>query len=106
MVKHALGIVFSLLLLTGLGLAQQVPTYQGPVVDQGGILSDSEERQLEDKIIAYSQQSKNEIGVLIVKSLGNHSLEDYAHDVYNKWGIGQKDKDNGVLLLIALDEKK
>jgi len=61
---------------------------------------------LSDKILQYRKQSGIEIGVLIVESLKGAPLEDYAHDVFAKWGIGQKARNNGALLLIATGDRK
>jgi uncharacterized protein len=101
-------LVASLIALTAAGLlaAAQIPDYKGPINDLAGVLSKDEVRQLEAKAIGYRDQTGSEIGVLIVPTLGDQALEDYAHDVFKTWGIGQKGKDNGVLLLVAIAEKK
>jgi len=103
--KSTFTILFFLLLFSTL-TAQQLPEYEGPINDLAGILKPSEMRQLKTKVIAYRNQTGNEIGVLIIPTLENHSLEDYAHDVLEEWGIGQEGKDNGVFFLIAIEEKK
>lgn len=94
------------LLTAGLLTGAPLPEYKGPINDLAGTLSRSELQQLEAKVLQYREQSGHEIGVLIVPTLGNQALEDYAHDVFKAWGIGQKGKDDGVLFLIALEEKK
>ena len=83
-----------------------IPPYQTPVTDLGGVLNDQQRQQLEQKILDYRAQSTNEIGVLIVNSLEGDDIENYAHDVYAKWGIGKKGKDNGVLFVMSVADRK
>lgn len=90
----------------GLSAAAKLPTYTGPVNDMVGVLSADDIRKLETKVLRYRDSTESEIGVLIIPSLDGRSLEDYAHDVFKAWGIGQKGKDNGVLFLVAIREKK
>ena len=86
--------------------ALDIPKYSGPITDLGGLLDPSAKSTLEAKLLDYRRQTGNEIGVLIIKSLDGAGIEDYAHDVFAKWGIGKSGKDNGVLLLIALNDRK
>jgi uncharacterized protein len=105
-VKKFLFAILIALTAAGVMAAAQVPDYNGPINDLAGVLSPEDIRQLEAKAIGYRDQSGSEIGVLIVPTLGDRALEDYAHDVFKTWGIGQKDKDNGVLFLVAVEEHK
>jgi len=86
--------------------ALDVPPYRSPVTDLGGVLNDQQRQQLEQKIIDYRAQSTNEIGVLIVNSLEGDAIDNYAHDAYAKWGIGKKGKDNGVLFVMSVSDRK
>ena len=93
------------LLLAAISLAApQLPDYKGPVNDLAGVLNASDVQKLDAKIQGIRDKSGIEIGVLIIPSLGDNSLDNYAHDVFAKWGIGQKSKDNGVLFLVAIQE--
>jgi uncharacterized protein len=83
-----------------------VPDHKGFVSDYANVLSREEARLLESKIQSYREQSGNEIAVLIVHSLDGTNLEDFAHDVFNSWGVGKKDKDNGVLFIAAIKDRK
>ncbi|MEW6050521.1 MAG: TPM domain-containing protein [Candidatus Zixiibacteriota bacterium] len=94
------------LLLPALALGVAIPAYKGPVTDLAGLLSAGDKQQLETKLLDYRTQSTNEIGVLIMPSLDGEPLEDFAHDVFKQWGIGKAAKDNGVLLIIALEERR
>jgi len=95
-----------LLTATVLLAAPKLPQYKGPINDPAGVLSPGAIKSLEAKAIAYREKTGVEIGVLIVPTLDHRSIEDYAHDIFNAWGIGQKDKNNGVLFLAAIQERK
>jgi len=95
-----------LLLLAGIASGREVPDYDSPVMDFAGLLEPAEEQALEARILAYRDSTSNEIGVLIIPALDGDNLEDYSNRVFNKWGIGKGNDDNGVLLLIALQERK
>ncbi len=99
-------LLIAAILLPAAAIAADLPDYTGPVVDQAGVLSAGAKQQLESKILDYRRQTTNEIGVLIVKSLDNRSIDDFAHDVFAKWGIGKKGKDNGVLFVVAVQERQ
>ncbi|MCX6827469.1 MAG: TPM domain-containing protein, partial [candidate division Zixibacteria bacterium] len=94
------------LLTAGLLAASPLPDYEGLVTDRAGVLSRSDIQQLESKANAYRSRTGSEIGVLIVPTIGDQSIEDYARDIFKTWGVGKKDKDNGVLFLVAIQEKK
>lgn len=104
--KKTLFTILVLLMAAGLLTASPLPEYKGPINDLAGVLGPSDIQKLEAKAIGYRDQTGSEIGVLIVPTLGDRAIEDYAHDVFKAWGIGQKGKDNGVLFLVAIAEKK
>jgi uncharacterized protein len=105
-VRKLLVTIVTLLMAAGVLPGSPLPEYKGPINDLAGILNPSDIQQLESRVLAYREQSGHEIGVLIVPTLGDLALEDYAHDVFKAWGIGQKEKDDGVLFLVAIEEKK
>lgn len=84
-----------------------LPEHGGQWVhDQANVLSASTKSELES-ILKYERDStSNQIAVLIVPSLEGESMEDFSLRVAEKWQIGQKKKDNGVLMLIAINDKK
>lgn len=84
--------------------ALEIPPYRSAVNDLGEILSSSEERRLESRIQRYRDSTGIEIGVLTVASLEGAAVEDFAHDVFKAWGIGEKTRDNGVLFLVAWED--
>ena len=88
-------------------LAFNVPDKpQSFVNDYTGTLSLENKNSLENKISSFEKQTTNEIAVVIIPSLDGDTVENVAQNIFTKWGIGKKDKNNGVLLLIAMAEHK
>lgn len=98
--------VILLLLAPVLLSAAELPSYSGPVNDLAGVLDEHNVQRLSAKVLDYRETTGAEIGVLIVPTLDNRSIEDYAHDVFKAWGIGQAEQDNGVLFLVAIKERQ
>jgi uncharacterized protein len=98
-------LLFSLSILRGQNVLPKPSSYQS-VVDKAGLLKSAELSALSNKLDAFEKQTTNEIVVVIIKSLNRISIEKYANELFNEWGIGKKDKDNGLLLLIAIDDRK
>lgn len=82
------------------------PTLTGRVVDEANILSPQTKQLLEQKLKNFEQNTSNQIVVVTLKSLQGHSIEEYGYQLGRHWGIGQKDKNNGVLLIVAPNERK
>lgn len=82
------------------------PALQTAVYDYAKLLSAQEKQQLEDKLIRYSDSTSNQVVVVIIESLKGESIDVLSTTWAQNWGIGDKDKDNGVLLLIASSDKK
>ena len=83
-----------------------VPKLKGRINDYAGILSSRQQAELESFLASQEAKTSSQIAVLIVSTLNGENLEDYSLKVAEKWKLGQKGFDNGVLLLIALSEKK
>jgi len=79
---------------------------QGYVSDFAGVLSESTRNELENLISQIERQTSAEIAVVSVPSLEGRSVDEYAVSLFEKWRIGKKGQDNGVLLLIAPGERK
>ena len=73
------------------------------VNDIAGILSIAENQWLEDKLVAYDKQSSTQVSIVIVKTIAGHDVADYATALGRRWGIGQAGKNNGVLILLAME---
>jgi uncharacterized protein len=82
-----------------------VPT-DVPIVDQTNTLTAEQKASLANTIATERQHSGNQIGVLMIPSLQGEALEDYSLKVARTWGIGTKDRDSGVLLLIVKNDRK
>ncbi|NTV82833.1 MAG: TPM domain-containing protein [Bacteroidales bacterium] len=93
----------SLLLLNTPVNSQDIPDPMSPprlVNDFAGILNANQVRHLEQKLVMFDDSSSSQIVVLIVKSLNGLTKEEFADQVGEKWGVGQKGKNNGVVVLI------
>jgi uncharacterized protein len=96
-----------MLLLAAPASAQTFPPNNGsPVVDQAGILTPEQQQDLKSKADALYSQTGRGFAVATVKSLEGYPVEDYAYRLGREWGLGEKGKDNGVLLLVAPNEHK
>lgn len=83
----------------------RIPSFDALVTDIPGVLSADKKADLEQKLRDLKLSKGIEIAVLIVSSLEGNSSEGYAQDVVRKWKIGEKGKDNGILLLVAIQER-
>jgi uncharacterized protein len=70
------------------------------------LLEEAQKREIEQKLINYADTTSTQIVVVVVPTTGGEYIDRYKVDLAHKWGIGQKDKDNGILLLIAKDDRK
>ena len=92
-----------LVLFFGTGLQAQLPSPSNPprlVNDYTGTLSTSQINTLEHKLVAYNDSTSTQILVLLVDDLQGYSIEQYAAEIGHSWGVGQKDKGNGVVILV------
>ncbi|MFA5000222.1 MAG: TPM domain-containing protein [Patescibacteria group bacterium] len=81
-------------------------TAAGFVNDFAGVLSAEEKGALEAKLAAFNQESSNEIAIVTLDNLGGDTIENFAVELFKEWGIGKEKFDNGVLLLVALEERQ
>ena len=93
------------LILTSV-LAVDFPSPTGYVNDFAGMLSPSFRQELESDLGEFEKETTVEITVATIESLQDNSLEDYAVRLFEGWQIGKKEKDNGLLILIAKEERK
>ena len=95
-----------LLFLTALHAAPTFPTLNGQVVDNANLLSADTEAYLKQTLAAHEAESSNQIVVVTLPSLQGYTIEEYGYQLGRHWGIGQKGRDNGVLLIVAPNERK
>jgi len=89
--------------------AQPGPTFpplSGRVVDNGDLISDAKEQALADRLAALERDTTNQLVVVTVPDLQGYEIEDYGYQLGRAWKIGQAGKNNGVLLIIAPNERK
>lgn len=102
------GIVAAILFLPLFALAYKSPGQpNGFVNDFAKILTANQVLELNKDLAAFSLQGEqNEISVVTVPTLGGDDVESYSANLFKEWGIGKAEKDNGVLLLIAVEDRK
>ncbi len=86
--------------------AVDVPFLTGRVTDNAQILSDETRKAVTANLKAHEEKTTNQIAVLTVPTLDGVSIEEYAVTVFNTWKLGQKGKDNGILLIVAPKDRK
>lgn len=84
----------------------EFPALSGRVVDDAGVLDNATREALRAKLAALEEKTSDQLVVATVKSLNGNSVEDYANRLFRRWQLGQKGKNNGVLLLHAPTERK
>ena len=107
---HKFSYLLFVFLLSALALtAQDIPPRPSPpklVNDLANQLSPTEEAQLEQKLVAYNDSTSTQIAVVIIPTVGEYPMADYAFKLGREWGVGQEDKNNGIVLLWAPDDRK
>jgi uncharacterized protein len=103
-----LAAAFSLGLALAAGAADDVavPRLAARVTDSTGTLTVAERAALEAKLEAFEKAKGSQVAVLIVPSIGTETIEEYAGRVTDEWKLGRKGVDDGVLLLVAKQERK
>lgn len=87
-------------------LAAGFPRPAGYVNDFAGLFSPDFREELEKELSDFEKETTAEIAVVTIESLDDYSVEEYAVRLFEEWKIGKKEKDNGILLLIAKQERK
>ncbi len=96
-------------LLATKSYAQQIIAKPNPatlVTDLAGVLTAEQKQALENKLVAIDDSSSNQIAVVIIPSLDGYPKEEYATKLFRDWGIGNKKTNNGILLLIAINDRQ
>ena len=99
-------VVSSALTLASVVFALDVPPLTGRVVDLAHVLPADTAASLTHDLEAHETKTSNQVAVLILPSLEGEPLESFSHRVSTIWKLGQKGTDNGVLLLVAMKERK
>ncbi len=106
--KAAGALLLLLLILASPALASapKFPPLTGRVVDDAGVLSASTKRQLTDMLAEQERATGDQVVVVTLASLQRYPIEEYGYELGRYWGIGQKGKNNGALLIVAPNEHK
>lgn len=87
--------------------AQDFPEKPAKLVsDYAGVLSASEKAALERKLVAFDDSTSTQIAVALIKSVGDYDIAEYAVELGRKWGVGQKGKNNGIIIVAAIGDRK
>lgn len=102
-------LLFVCLAQSALGQTGDFPEKPNPprlVTDFTMTLNQEETSNLERKLRAYNDSTSSQIAIVVVKSIGDYEISQYATELALKWGIGQKGKNNGLLILWATGNRK
>lgn len=102
--RYLLG--FALLAFTLLSAQPAFPELTSRVVDEATLFSAAQKAELESTLENHENNTSNQVVVVTLKSLEGYDIRDYGLELGRAWGIGQKDKNNGVLLIITPNERK
>ncbi|MEY4953530.1 MAG: hypothetical protein RL299_1954 [Pseudomonadota bacterium] len=94
------------LLVPNWAQAQSFPALTGPVVDAANVIPDDQEARIAQKVVAFKTQSQRQLQVVTVSSLEGYDIADYANRLFRNWQLGDKERNDGVMLLIAPGERK
>ena len=102
----ALALAAGLTLACGLPAAAAAPNPDPgkAVIDTADILSKNTENYITDLSVALQESCGAQIGVYTVDTIGNYTMEGYTYELANAWGLGDADKDNGIVLVLAPGE--
>lgn len=83
-----------------------VPALDSPVVDTTATLAAADRQALVDKALALQQRKGSQLQILIVPTTGGETIEQYARRVFDQWRLGREGVDDGVLLLVAINDRR
>jgi len=103
---YRLPLLLLMLMFASVASAQQFPKLTGRVVDAANLLNPAQEAELDAKLAAVEQASSRQLVVATIQDLEGYPIEDYGYRLGRAWGIGQKGANNGIILIVAPNEKK
>jgi uncharacterized protein len=95
-----------LLLAAQAAAAAPIPRLEGPVNDYAHVISPEQQNRIREFLLDEEKKTSNQIVVLTVNSLDGEDIEGYSIKAAEAWRLGQKNKDNGVLLVAAIKDRK
>lgn len=91
------------------GIKKVVPPRPSPpklVNDLANVLTPEQEQALEYKLVAYDDSTSTQVAVVTMQTTGDYPIEDVALQILRTWGVGNKEKDNGIVILAAIEDRK
>jgi uncharacterized protein len=104
--KKNIVILFLTLILSVSVYSQKIPELKGYVNDYASVLSSSEEREISALLSNLEKSTSAQVALLTVQNLQGYPLESFSLKAAEEWALGQEDRDNGILVLLAMEEKK
>ncbi|MEN9718013.1 MAG: hypothetical protein RIQ99_891 [Pseudomonadota bacterium] len=99
-------LAFTALALPGAARAQSFPELTGRVVDAANVIPADEEARLTDKLAALEAQSQRQVVVVTLPDLQGYDISDYGYQLGRHWGVGDKQRNDGALLIVAPKERR
>lgn len=103
---HFVLIVFFLILFSNFLFSTNYPSYSGYVNDYANLIDSQKESQINAMISSLEKNTSVEIAVLTVDDLQGLDIETYAVELFEKWKIGKRDLDNGILILVSKNDRQ
>jgi len=102
-------LVLSPVLLWAQGIEKYIPAAPNPpklVNDYIDILTNSQEEELERKLVAYDDSTSSQIAIVTIGDIGDYDIGDFAVALGRKWGVGGKEFSNGIVLVVLIDKER
>lgn len=103
--KKIISCLFLLSFFVSSTFAFDIPESNGFVTDTAGVFSYEEEISLELRVQEVEDSTTAEVGILTISSTDGEDISQLAFDVGNKWGVGKKQNDNGLVIVLAIDDR-
>ncbi|MSO13400.1 TPM domain-containing protein [Rickettsiales endosymbiont of Trichoplax sp. H2] len=104
-IRYLYCVILCFSFLTESSFALSFPTLTGRVVDQANVISPATKDQLTEILTNIENTTTDQIVIVTLPTLDGHSIEDYGYKLARHWGIGQKDKDNGAIIIVDVNER-
>lgn len=105
-IRLTLGLMLLALAVMPAGAAPKFPPLTGRVVDDAHLLTAAQQQTLSAKLATEEKKTSNQVVVVTLPSLQGYTIDQYGYQLGRDWGIGQKKRNNGVLLIVAPNEHK
>ncbi len=104
-IRYLYCVILCFSFLTESSFALSFPTLTGRVADQANVISPATKDQLTEILTNIENTTTDQIVIVTLPTLDGNSIEDYGYKLARHWGIGQKDKDNGAIIIVDVNER-